>query len=159
MTLRIYVAGSSRELERVRAAQRMAERLGCVITHDWTRDVEVNREAGIADADLPKQERMRHAWIDMMAIDSADIVWVLAPETQSTGCWVELGVALVWPEERLALIVSGPGSRRSIFASFAEEYASDLVALLRIRELVSEHRGGSRRNRRAASAAEEGREA
>jgi len=139
MTVRIYIAGASKEPERVRAAMTAATKLGLEITLDWLAAIE--RE-GAANDGLDDEKRRRYSCDDIGAVRRADWVWLLAPhESPSSGCWVELGYALAladrsvedrdrhwkpWPR----IIVSGSGRMKSIFASLAEmEFDHDDEAL------------------------------
>lgn len=140
MTVRIYIAGASKEPERVRGAMNMAKKLGLEITLDWLANIEAE---GTANEGLDDEKRVRYSTADLDAVRRADWVWVLAPAltSPSAGCWVELGYALAltahsvegrdrhWkPSPRI--IVSGPGRVKCIFTSLAErEFDTDLEAL------------------------------
>lgn len=131
MTLRVYVAGASKEPERVRAAMEAVRAAGFKITLDWLAAIE---EAGAANEGLSDEDRRRYAKEDLRSVQRADVVWVLAPESTSTGAWVELGFALAirdgcgWND--LAIVVSGAARTRCIFAALADaEFDSDEEAL------------------------------
>jgi len=139
MTLFIYIAGASKEPERVRAAMTAATKLDLEITLDWLQVIET--AGGAANEGLDDEERRRYSRADLDAVHRADWVWLLAPEpaSPSAGCWVELGYALALFDTRgrLALgmhhpriIVSGRGRAKSIFCSLAErEFDTDAEAL------------------------------
>lgn len=96
MTLSVYVAAASAELERAESAIRWLERTpGLRCAHDWTVAV---RELGAFPRDAVV--RHRHAEADLEAIRSSAVFWLLAPRERSTGAWVELGVALALRRER-----------------------------------------------------------
>lgn len=132
--MRIYVAGSSVELER---AERVMDalRLECFeITHDWTKDVRANTAAARTDADLTDHEAKAFASTDLRAIERAHLLLFLAPTTPTRGAWVELGYALALagaPEGDLSSVyVSGPAARSSIFTRVADDvFASDDAAI------------------------------
>jgi hypothetical protein len=144
MTVKIYVAGASKEPERVRAVMNAVKALGLEITCDWLTAIEAE---GAANEGLDDDKRRRYSLDDLDAVRRADWVWLLAPsESRSSGCWVELGYALAladrsvenrdrhwkpWPR----IIVSGSGRMKSIFASLAEmEFDHDDEALVYLRD-------------------------
>lgn len=135
MTLAVYVAGASAERERVRRAMDAVRAEGWHLTLDWLAVIDA---AGAANEGLDDRTRFLAAHEDLQAIRHADVVWLLAPEAQSTGAWVELGYALA---QYLPVVVSGPASRRCIFASFADEHDTDEAALEHLRRVA---RGDSR---------------
>lgn len=93
--MRVYVAGSSKEIPRVRAIMTALRLAGHVITHDWTPLVErfgsdgAAQERALTPADLAKC-----AAADIHAIDDAERVVMLWPRTKSEGAYVELGIAI-----------------------------------------------------------------
>lgn len=89
--LHVYVAGSSREIPRVREAMRELVRRGCTISGDWVSQVEQHGSAG---AQLTHDQRAECAAHDLNAIDRADAILVLWPRTPSVGAYVELGYAI-----------------------------------------------------------------
>lgn len=90
----VYVAAASAELERVRAAYKLARRWGWKLTRDWTKPVATNRAKGITDESLPRVEAKVYALRNLDAIDEADLVWVLAPRKETKGARIELGYAM-----------------------------------------------------------------
>lgn len=135
MTLRVYVAGSSAEPQRVRAAMDAARGAGCELTEDWLAAME---EAGTANEGLTHEQRRRYALADLRGLEAADVLWVLAPETHSIGVWVELGYALAgraWGAMPGGIVVSGPASARSIFCALADrECPTDAAGLAAVLE-------------------------
>ncbi len=127
--MKIYVAGASKEPERVRAAMTAVRAHGWEVTLDWLADIEA---AGSANEGLSQLDRVRYAQSDLRGIDRADVVWLLAPVIGGVGAWVELGYALA---RGYTVIVSGASSARTIFAALAEEeHVSDLDALASLRD-------------------------
>lgn len=127
--LRVYVAASSKELERAKWAMAQVRALGHDITHDWVRCVEQEGEANPAAATLSQCQKW--AWDDLEGVSNADVVWVLMPDQDGFGAGVELGYALSNPYMRI--ICSGP-TRRSIFSALADNCFpndSDVVEELR----------------------------
>ncbi len=117
--MKIYIAGASKEPERVRRWMSAARTAGLVITLDWLAVIEA---VGHANEGLSDEDRTKYAVDDWRAVREADLVWLLAPENPSTGAWVELGLALAG---QIEVIVSGPARHRSIFAALATEYDHD----------------------------------
>lgn len=87
----VYVAGSSREIPRVREAVRLLFEAGLIADANWINAVE---KFGSQGATLSDRERAECAASDLESIDIADAIMVLWPETPSVGAYVELGYAL-----------------------------------------------------------------
>jgi nucleoside 2-deoxyribosyltransferase len=113
--MRIYVAGSSDQLERVEDAMIALERKGHTICHDWVTPVKQVGEANPPDASL--YARLRWARDDLAGVDSAQVLWVLMPSKEGFGAGVELGYAIA---KGIPIVVSGCHTR-SIFTAFATE--------------------------------------
>jgi len=127
-SVKLYIAGSSKELERCEGAIRLMGKFGFVITCDWVAAVKAE---GLANEGLDDEKRMHYAAADIHGVQDADLFWLMAPNT-STGAWTELGIALA-RSLRPCIVVSGPARQKSIFASLADyETDSDLDALLYI---------------------------
>ncbi len=139
--MRIYIAGASAEPERVQRAMDASRKLGLEVTLDWLAAIRAAGAATPSDANV----RRACALADLQAIDRADVVWLLAPENASTGAWVELGYAIALRSDRSllrplrAVIVSGPGAAKCIFAELADAlFASDEAALLHFAQMATE---------------------
>ena len=118
MTLRVYVAGSSKERERVRAAMDAVRAIeGCELAHDWLAHVEETIAAGKTDADLSDRERDA-AEADLRAVRSSDLLWFLVPESHSDGAHVELGYA-IGLGTAMGIVASGE-ARGSIFVELVD---------------------------------------
>lgn len=124
--MRIYVAGASKEPERVRAAMTAVQMHGHELTLDWLAEIET---AGAANEGLCDADRIRYAEADLRAVADADVVWLLAPEAPSAGCWVELGAAVT--RGSAYIVVSGPARVRCIFAALADVEVDDDAEALR----------------------------
>lgn len=111
--MKVYVCGSSSELDMVAGRMRQLRGLGHVITHDWTETVRGNGESNPRTASL----RQRTNWSadDIRGIEAADIVWALMPVKASFGCAFEVGFAI---GHGTNVIISGDW-RASIFTSQA----------------------------------------
>ena len=126
--MKIYVAGSSRELDRAEKMIASAVARGHTITFDWTIDM----RAGPSDADLDAHEARRYANMDLDAIEIADGLIFLSPTTQTKGAWVELGYAY---GRGKPVVVSRPGPRVSIFEEIGI-LCTDETALITLEEKV-----------------------
>lgn len=115
MAQRIYVAGSSAQLERARAAMDALKERGYLVAHDWVTEVEKVGSANPPDAPMAKQA----AWAreDLQGVLFADYLWLLMPAEEGWGAAVELGYALA---NSVPVIISGLHNR-SIFSSLAAE--------------------------------------
>ena len=90
--MRIYVAGSSREIDRVREVQVALRDFGAEITHDWTEAVERWGSRGSA---LTAEQRAECARADLEdGVAAADVLLVLWPLAGGIGTYIELGFAL-----------------------------------------------------------------
>jgi hypothetical protein len=89
--MKIYVAGSSRELERAEAAIAACRALGHKITVDWPAAMRANP----ADHELSPADQEHYARLDIRGVLEADLVWLLIPDraNPSAGAWFEAGVA------------------------------------------------------------------
>ena len=131
--MRVYVAGSSGEMPRARAAIAACRERGWAVTEDWPAAIEAH--GGLANRGLSRPARMGAARACLRGVDEADVVWLLVPGSgaPSAGCWVELGYALERGNVR-AIVCSGDTSR-SIFCASAHEVETDSDALVRLEEL------------------------
>jgi nucleoside 2-deoxyribosyltransferase len=104
--IKVYVAGSSKEIERAEAAIAAVRGLGFSITFDWP----AMMRASAADHELTLEEQERAALISIGGVASADIVWLLIPHPSrpSAGAWFEAGYAKALGDERRTWIASGP---------------------------------------------------
>jgi len=93
MTIKVYIAASSREVGRVREAQRMVAERGWTLTLDWLTPMMVLIEHGLGDSDLSRDDQAHAALQDAEAIDRADVLWLLAPRELTKGAWWEHGYA------------------------------------------------------------------
>ena len=121
---KVYVAASSRELERAEAAIQALKDLGHTVTHEWPPLVRAVGEANPQGA----TDDMRYHWAfeDLAGVAAADVFWLLMPYSEGFGAGVELGYAIA---SFTPVVVSGP-HKRSIFAACAETvYNTDLDAL------------------------------
>lgn len=83
--MKVYVAGSTRDIERVQMVQGWARSAGDTITFDWIgAEGEIRTEAGA-----------RIAQRKVQACVEADLLILLFPPNGGgLGCWIEMGAAL-----------------------------------------------------------------
>lgn len=113
--MRLYLCGASAEADTVSSYMARMRAAGHTVTHDWTASVRSARARGVRDDELSIADMCALARGDLLGVLAADVVWLLVPEAQSVGAWVELGYAL---HCNVQTIVSG-NWRRSIFAALA----------------------------------------
>ncbi len=121
---RVYVAGSSAQLERVKSAMAALREIGHTVTHAWPELVEEVGEANPLDA----TDAARRMWAadDLRGVYDADVLWLLMPSEGGFGAAVELGYALA---HGIPVVVSGGDVKRSIFTVFGTCYDRDDQAL------------------------------
>lgn len=89
--MRVYVASSTANIDRVEQAYERLEELGHTITHKWTLQV---RELGDAeDKDLTPQHQHQLAQGDFRGVKNAELVVVLG-HPAVCGALIELGMAI-----------------------------------------------------------------
>lgn len=141
-----YVAGSSKELPRCRAAMELLAFAGVKQTVDW---ISAIQKDGVANEGLDEAKRRRYAEDDFRGVAEAEIIWLLASDKPTTGSWVELGIVLALERVQAAptnmdgetysriIVVSGAARHRCIFASMADyEFDDDLEAAVFLLETV-----------------------
>jgi hypothetical protein len=130
--MRIYVAASSKELDRAKWAINELRALGHTVTHDWPAEVEKVGSANPTDATI--DEAASWSIEDLDGVDDAEVLWLLVPEADGFGAGVELGYAICLRDRTfdappIHIVCSGP-YLRSIFTSLADAlYMTDMDAL------------------------------
>jgi len=149
--MKVYVAGASSEMELCAQWIRKVRECGHEIILDW---VEVIRKAGSANPrDASIEQLQEWAKPDFDASRNCEIFWLLIPETNSIGCWVELGIALdsvsrstLYPGVVIGphIIISGDW-KRTIFSALADElfYTHEQAFQSVFRERHISHDGGT----------------
>lgn len=122
MTLRVYIAASAREVERVRAAQAVVEARGWTLTLDWLSPLLERLGRGAMDRDLSDEEAAVYASGDLQAISTADVVWYLTPREPTRGAYVELGYAIGC---EVFVLASGAAERSTLFEALVARVPSD----------------------------------
>lgn len=143
--MKIYVAGSSKELDRCQWAFDQVVSLGMELTMDWISAV---KEEGAHPADYATKRK----WSDrnIAAIVAADVFWGLVPkEEPSLGLFWEFGAARMVtvlndtcslhddagePLGSLLTVLSGPYAAAHLFTAQADmTFASDVEGLAAVR--------------------------
>ena len=136
-SIKVYVAASSQEIPRAQRAMRRLRESGHTVVGDWTEPVLARGYGGDANRQVPPTERRSESLACLRAIGEADAVLLLAPETRSCGCWVELGFALAERQRRPELLVCSSGdTAQSIFCQLTHAFRDDIGAL-RFFELIA----------------------
>ncbi len=110
----IYIAGSSSDLVRVKAAAALAEKAGYNISEKWWETVEKH---GTNPPNASRADKRKWSEQCLRGVAKADIIWVLAPPAGSTiGAWIEFGYAIGSNTKKLTAI---SGNVSSIFTAMA----------------------------------------
>ncbi len=113
-TMKVYVAGSSAEMEDVERFMNALRAEKIEITCDWPAAIRAAGDANPADDAI----REKAANEDLDGVESADIFWLMVPAQKgSAGAWVELGYAIA---RDMRIVISGE-FRKCIFTSLADE--------------------------------------
>lgn len=88
---KIYVAGAYAERAVVSGYLRRLRHAGMEITLDWPAYI---ASLGKPDWELTYPERQKAAEFDLKGVEDCEIFWLMIPDNQSKGSWVELGYAL-----------------------------------------------------------------
>jgi hypothetical protein len=109
--MKLYIAASSKPQERARVDAAFAAVDGFYeIVGDWRADCD---KFGANPAGL---DCSPFAKADMNAVRECDVLWLLMPQSETRGAWVEFGLALAFGK---VVVCSGEGQERSIFTSLA----------------------------------------
>lgn len=118
--MKVYVSASSKEIGRARLWMNKLRRAGIEVTSTWVECITSVGDANPAHA--TRGQRIAWAQKDLDEIDAADVMWLLMPQTPTSGAWLEYGYAIMRDK---MLLVSGPDQTRSIFTALAESYETD----------------------------------
>lgn len=125
--VKVYVAGSSKEIQRCSAAMTLLRASGIEVTSTWIESIA--RAGGVANpANAHRTDRCAWSLECLEAVDAADVVWLLAPadDAPTRGAWGELCYA----HARAKTIIASGNTHQSIFCALAlVEYYEDSEAL------------------------------
>jgi nucleoside 2-deoxyribosyltransferase len=116
---KVYVAASSKQMDRASQAMAQLRAAGHEVVHDWPAIIEARGVANPLDA--TQDERWDWAIDDLQGVKRADVLWLLVPNEEGAGAFVELGYALALGKP---VIASGV-YLRSIFTAMAACYDRD----------------------------------
>lgn len=124
MSLKLYIAGSSAEIERARAWHELARAEGFEVLSTWVEVITQVGEGNPRDATVDA----RSGWSaeDLRQVANADVVWFLVPPKgkETRGAWLEIGFALA---QQIPLFCSGD-TKQSIFCALGREFENDREA-------------------------------
>jgi hypothetical protein len=91
--MKVYVAGSTRDIERIKGVIDVVRAFGHEITFDWTGpEGEIRKDISW---DTAKETGARVSQREIEAAGSADLTILIFPSTGGgLGCWVEMGATL-----------------------------------------------------------------
>jgi nucleoside 2-deoxyribosyltransferase len=117
---KIYVAGATKEVERVRTVQGYVRTAGHEITFDWTAGIEAQT---VSEAAMFDEHARTLAWRCLDGVTDADVIVLCAPKFQPTrGAWVEFGYAVA---QKRGIVVLGEAGRQSIFCRLGHSFVRD----------------------------------
>lgn len=119
--LRVYLAASSADLERVKLWRQRLREAGAEPLSTWIENVERVGDANPRAA--AHADRARWSLKNLSELAASDVVWLLAPPAglQTRGGWFELGFAYCAAKP---MVVSGD-TAQSVYSSLGHEYESD----------------------------------
>lgn len=133
MNLAVYVAASSREIDRAEAVIAALRSRGVTISHDWCA---VMRRLG-PDAGLADEVLLPELVADLeRGVFGAGFMLLLAPTHPSTGMWVELGAA--WSHCVHTIAAGDLSAHPWLRALVLEAFVTDEEAIARAVQLVRE---------------------
>lgn len=108
--MKVYVAGASKEVNR---AVRMMQRLrdgGVTVTSTWPEVIRAVGQANPKDATV--EQYIEWASKSLSEVRASDALWLLIPEIDAVGAYIELGVA-----HALDKLIVASGAHRPIFTN------------------------------------------
>lgn len=109
--MKIYVAGKTRNYEKVREVQALVDESGHMVTYDWTRSVPDGAWENEANANLSPEFKRVCARNDMMGVAAADAI-IAVMSDDLWGTMIEIGMAMMAAKE---IVLLGHPERESVF--------------------------------------------
>ncbi len=135
--MKLYIAASSAEPERVAIALERATAAGLQITCTWPTVVAAT-SGGANPANASRESRFGWSSQDLTEVAAADVLWFLVPSGATTrGAWVEAGFA--YASGKL-LVFSGENTHQTVFCALGEEFTTDGEALAWIARVAKDRR-------------------
>ena len=110
---RLYIGGSSQELERAWTWSEYAREAGFTVTSTFVEDIRLEGETNPSDYNLARGYADRCA----QQVLGSEIFWMLMPEDISHGVFWEFGLA---HGSGIYVVVSGEGQENSIFTTLGD---------------------------------------
>jgi nucleoside 2-deoxyribosyltransferase len=132
MTLKVYVAGSTMEMDRARFAMKSLKDIGIEVTSTW-----VDVVTGVGDPN-PRAasaiDRFKWSEADLVEVKNANLIWFLVPgpNAPTRGAWLEVGYAHALGKPGVA---SGD-TKSSIFLALFDEFTTDSEARVFIAKIA-----------------------
>lgn len=119
--MRVYVAGSSAEIDRAEQVMQAIERAGHVVVSTWTEDIASVGEANPRDASA--EERRGWARGCLRQVGGSDALVFLVPREPATtrGGWAEMAYAF---RSQIPILCSGD-TKQSVFCALGDEVELD----------------------------------
>lgn len=132
--IRVYVAGSSAEIERVERWSAALVAAGIEVVSSWPQNVRAVGSANPRDAS--REQRLAWTATCLVEVTTATVVWFLVPGSAAAtrGAWAEIGFARGCshdPARRPRLVFSGD-TKQSIFCALGDEHDTDEAAFAAI---------------------------
>ena len=117
--MKIFIAGSSKEIQIVSGFMQKIRDLGHEITYDWTNTVRLNGGAEKANDCSADVLRSLELCFDNLhkGVIGADLFWMIVPDSETIGGWVEYGYT---SQTDIPIIISG-NWKRTIYNTLAEK--------------------------------------
>lgn len=132
MTLSVYIAGSSADIDRVDRWAAALTEAGITVVSTWTANVRAVGHANPRDAS--PSDRCGWARQCWLGVARASLIWLLVPpvDAPTRGAWAELGYAVSLGKP---LVCSGD-YRQSIFCAEGVEFSRDADAFAHIARIA-----------------------
>lgn len=116
----VYVAASSKDLDRAESVGIQLEEAGCTVTQKWWEQIAIRAKTGLSDADVTEDQAASIRAGDEIAIYDSDYMLVLG-DPPSGGLMYELGYARGLNENEEGPIILFVGKPHVIFGVPAQQ--------------------------------------
>jgi nucleoside 2-deoxyribosyltransferase len=140
---RIYVAASSRELDRAERVMNELRKWGFEISHDWIPGVRDAMAAGIEEAKADDTFAFAAAFADLRGVADADVLVFLAPTATSKMAWAEFGYALALNIPCIVAHDDRDKRNQSIVTRLAHQHCEDACIRWAIEDVLKVTLGGA----------------
>lgn len=121
--MKVYVAGSSAEMERAKSASIWLMNHGFAVVSTWIQSIECNQNGIPNPRNAFTAQRRTWSEVDLEEVRSADLIWFLVPGPKYTtrGAWLEAGFSIALDK----VIVFSGDTKSSIFCALGKEFDDD----------------------------------